>query len=111
MTFRSGIFQWISRDQWAPHICEELRPVLSYMETTYGVRVAALGLWNCKAPDPVAFLNAPLPVSQLRADLALRKLRYGSLGQYAGLAPSVILEGEFLGCSKCRLSVVFESST
>src|SRR5262245_45635286 len=93
--FKPGIFEWLSRPEWDSNICQELRPILNYLQSAHGVRIKAFGLWNSKAPDPVAFLDGPLPTSQIKA-------------RFDSLPSAVVLEEDFLGCANCRLSVVYE---
>jgi hypothetical protein len=96
MEFASGIYKWLPKGEWDPNICRELKPVIRWLADQQ-IQIAAYGLWNIKSPDPVIFLDSPLPYDLLKKAFPPRN-------------PDLMIEPDFVGCREHRLTVVFEGT-
>ena len=92
--YAPSIHRWYASNQWDEHICAELRPIIAWLSQN-DIHIIGLGEYNVKAPEPVFFVNKPLPYREI-------------IKRFSGSIPDLIARDGFVGCNAHWACVVFE---
>jgi hypothetical protein len=66
MASHTNFYEVIPEARWGSCVCEDLRPIIDYLQSAQGVKICAVGLENPKAPETVIVLDKKISLEDVR---------------------------------------------